>query len=400
MKQINEKLLSYQASMLRAKEKYLAIIGGTGVGKTFFLPRYLLFKMQKYPGHKWIVCAPTVQMLRNNPISYIITFFDSIGLRYDFNKSYMTMQCRFGTIHFISCETPDRMQGVHAKGIICDEAGMVSRLWWETAIQRVTFQKGQILLITTPYSHNWLKTDVYDEFLAGNKDFYIENPTCLANPYYPIEEYLRAKKRLPKWKFDMLYRAMFTKVNGLIYENYTTVEPFVIPDNWNIMRSIDFGFNNPLAVVWMAENPNTGEKYIFKEHKKSGCDIDQIDELLQKDQYSQSITYGDPENQEVMNTLKRRGVRIRNAKKDVMAGILLVNDLLKNKNVKIFSTCKHVIDELNTYQWETDKTGEFIDKPRKYNDHLMDSLRYLLYTSTPKESSFYNNWNKKRQAEA
>ena len=46
MKQINEKLLSYQASMLRAKEKYLAIIGGTGVGKTFFLPRYLLFKMQ------------------------------------------------------------------------------------------------------------------------------------------------------------------------------------------------------------------------------------------------------------------------------------------------------------------------------------------------------------------
>ena len=81
-----------------------------------------------------------------------------------------------------------------------------------------------------------------------------------------------------------------------------------------------------------------------------------------------------------------------------MAGILLTNDFLKNKEVKVFSSCKHIIDELNSYQWDTDKTGEFIDKPRKYNDHLMDSLRYLLYTSAPKESSFYNNWNKKEHA--
>lgn len=387
---IQEELLTYQANLLRSTKKFLALIGGTGVGKTFFLPRYLLFKMQEHPNHKWIVCAPTNQMLRANPIAYIMDFFKKIDLPFHYNATFMTLETRLGKVHFISAETPDRMQGIHAKGVVCDEAGMVSRLWWDTAIQRISFNKGQILLITTPYSHNWLKTEVYDEWLSGSADFHVENPTCLENPYYPVEEYARAKRRLPAWKFNMLYNAKFTKIDGLIYEKYSVCEPFAIPDHWPVYRSLDFGYNNPFAVVWAAEDLNNDTIYLFREHKQSGMDIDQIDKLLKNDRYSKAVTYADPENQEVMNTLKRRGANIRPSKKAVMPGILLTAEKFKIGKLVVFNTMKLVIDELDTYQWESDAAGGFIDKPKKYNDHLMDAVRYMIYTKEKKRSRFYS----------
>jgi PBSX family phage terminase large subunit len=317
-------------------------------------------------------------MLDRNPIKYITNFFNESGIPYEHNISKYTITTELGLIYFISAETPERMQGIHAKGIIGDEAGLYSRLWWDTAVQRVSFNEGQILLLTTPYTMNWLKTDFYDQWLNGDPDFHVENPKSTDNPFYPVKEYERAKKMLPDWKFKMLYDAQFTKPAGLIYPEYQTCKPFEIPHWWNRYRGLDFGVNNPFATSWLAEDYDTGDYYLYNEYKKTGLDIDQVYRVLESDK--DTLTYGDPENAEVMKTLYNRGVNIRKAKKDVMAGILDVQSLLKTGRLKIFDTLKNTIDELNTYQWEMDKNEEFLDKPLKKNNHLMDGLRYIVYT--------------------
>ncbi len=56
--------------------KIVALIGGTGCGKTFLLPIYLQYKAyEKYKltGEKVeiIVLAPTYKMLLRNPLKYI-----------------------------------------------------------------------------------------------------------------------------------------------------------------------------------------------------------------------------------------------------------------------------------------------------------------------------------------
>jgi len=110
---IHINLLPYQKRLLFSKKPYLALIGGTGTGKTYFLPRWLYVKMSQNPGEEWIVSAPTREMLKRNPVKYIRKFFDENGIKYEFNKADLVMEVKnLGVIYFISAETPDRMQEI------------------------------------------------------------------------------------------------------------------------------------------------------------------------------------------------------------------------------------------------------------------------------------------------
>jgi len=208
MKELEINLLDYQLRLLQSPAKYLGLIGGTGCGKTYFLPRWLLINMMNNPDNEWIISAPTIGMVKRNPVKYILKYFNEIELEYTYNKSEIIIENEFGIIYGISSTDSDRMQGIHAKGIIGDEAGLFPKQWWDVAVQRVSFTGGKILLTTTPYDPNhWLKLDFWDEWENGDKDYHIENPSSLQNPYYPESEYYKAKKRLPKWKFELLFEA-------------------------------------------------------------------------------------------------------------------------------------------------------------------------------------------------
>lgn len=378
--------LDYQDRLLFSDKKYLGLIGGTGCGKTYFLPRWLDIQMCAKPGEKWIVSAPTIPMLKANPISYVVDYFTENGIDYDHNKSALTIETDAGFIYFISALRPDRMQGIHAMGIIGDEAGLYPRLWWDTAVQRITFKIGaQILLLTTPYNLGWLKTEVYDAWTAGDSEFLVENPKSIDNWRYPKDRYYQAKEKLPDWKFKMLYEGKFERPAGLIYPGYQTCDAFPIPRTWRRIGGVDFGFNNPFAVVDIAEDPKTGNMYVYNEYTQSGLTIDDMDPVLNRMDRDHGGTrkvkrYGDYASKESLETLRGRGYSLKPARKDVMAGILFVAGLFKTGRLRVFSNLKHIIDELDGYQWEINKEEQITDKPVKHNDHIMDALRYALYT--------------------
>lgn len=371
-------LLPYQKQVVLSDKQIRAIIGGTGTGKTYLLPRWLYIAMLQFPGEEWIVSSPTIPMLKRNPIKYILNFLQEEKITHDYNKTEMVLRLPWGTVYFISAVDADRMQGIHPKGIFGDEAGLFPVAWWETALQRIAYRGGFIGLLTTPYALNWLKTEVWDKWLEGDPDIELRNPTSWDNPFYPRENIQKAKERLPDWKFRMRFEGQFTKPEGLIYPTYEVVDSFEIPPDWDIFIGMDTGYNNPTAIIWIAADPETETFYIFNEWKHSKKLPDDIVKALQG--YEDRIIYADPENAELLAILRKKGLRIRKAKKDVLAGITHVQGLFENRKLKVFSSCVKTIDELNSYMWDTDKTGEFIDKPAKYNDHLMDALRYALFT--------------------
>lgn len=377
MSKLNINLLPYQMRLQKATNKYLALIGGTGSGKTYFVPRWLYGKMNEYPNNEWIVSSPSIKMLKRNPVKYIKNFFDANNIKYEYNQSDMVMKLDIGVIYFISAETPDQMQGVHAKGIIGDEAGLFDMLWYQTAIQRLGFTKGQMLLTTTPYYMNWLKTEILDNYLNGNTDFYVENPTSIDNPYYPKSEYYRAKERLPAWKFKMMYEGQFTKPAGLIYDDYEIIDDIEIPANWEKFRGLDFGHNHPSAMIWIAKHPSKEEYYIYKEWKQSGLNYYQIRDAVKQENI---LTYADWAQRIDLETLVTDGCNVVFADKSVIAGILYVYSLFQTRKMKVFKSCKFTVDELNTYEWDMDKTENLLEKPKKINDDLVDCIRYSAYS--------------------
>jgi phage terminase large subunit len=42
------------------------------------------------------------------------------------------------------------------------------------------------------------------------------------------------------------------------------------------------------------------------------------------------------------------------------------------------------LDEVKNYKWKTDHDGNTLDEPVKFRDHLMDAMRYAIYTKFAK----------------
>ncbi|MDB4726493.1 terminase family protein [bacterium] len=393
---INLKLLDYQEQVLISKAPYLGLIGGTGVGKTFFLPTFLFTKMVAKPGRQWIVSAPTIPTLKKNPIRYTTEFFDQYQIPYTYNKNELTITTEIGVIYFISAETPDAMQGIHAAGIIGDEAGLYSKLWWDTAVQRASLHKGTfILLLTTPYTMNWLKTSFYDLFMAGDKDYFLATvpirdkktnrivgrrmPWSGDNPYYNTKGIKRAFKTLPDWKFKMLYCAMFTRPAGLVFDTYEKCDPFDIPDDWYKYIGLDFGFNHPCGIIWIAKCPDTGVTYVYKEYKEVGKTTA---DLYMKIKEDEAICYADPAAAGTIADLQAMGLDIRKGLKDRKAGVLSLLAAFRTGELKVFSNLSRLIDELQTYHYLVDKQGDITEEMCKVNDDLIDPLRYAHFTSS------------------
>ncbi|KAH3689023.1 hypothetical protein DPMN_192278 [Dreissena polymorpha] len=79
---------------------------------------------------------------------------------------------------------------------------------------------------------------------------------------------------------------------------------------------------------------------------------------------------------EIIEEMRRKGVFASPCKKganSVLEGI----EWLQDRKIFIDESCKGLIEEIQTYQWEKDKkTGARIPKPIKVNDDGLDSIRY------------------------
>lgn len=374
--QITLRLLPYQERAFSSRKPVIAFIGGTGTGKTWLGARWCIVKALQLGGDH-LVISPSLKLMRRTIWKEIKNVLRSWDVEFVKNEADMIITLPNAQIYGVPADNPDRMEGVHARSAVFDEAGQVDRpSVFETAFRRLRYHKGQMLITTTPYRWNWLKK-LYDRALKGDPDVELISARTEENPFYPREEIRKAKENMPSWRFRMFYEGVFTKPLGLIYPDYRTVEPFRIPQGWLRIRGLDFGYNHPTAVLWLAKSPE-GVWYAYRELKKSELTLDDIYSILSQENIP---TYADPEMKQGLETLRKRGLDIRPAKKDVLAGISFVQGLFKQNKLLIFSDLSQTVAELSSYSWKLDATDQPLDQPVKENDDLMDALRYALFTA-------------------
>lgn len=79
-----------------------------------------------------------------------------------------------------------------------------------------------------------------------------------------------------------------------------------------------------------------------------------------------------------MEVLRRRGWPVVKAENDVLSGIRLTADALKDGRLVICEGCDDCLREMEEYVWDLD-AGEK-DRVRKEHDHAMDEMRYFAAT--------------------
>jgi hypothetical protein len=300
-------------------------------------------------------------------------------------------------IFLSSAENPDSLEAATAKAAWLDEAGQDSfkRATWDAIVRRLNIYRGRTLITTTIYNWGWLKTELYDRWMDGDKSIKVIHADSLMNPAFPREAWERAMNTMPSWKFDMQYRGRYSKPAGMIYDCFGAnciKKRFPIPDSWQRYVGMDFGTEST-AAVFLAKDPSNGDLYAYREYIGEKKSVPEHAEFLKDVSKGENIV-------KIKGGIKgEEGWRLayRNAGwyvtepsiKDVEEGINKVYALLKLNKLYFFDDLHESIDELSKYSRVLDENNNYLptDKIKEKEwMHILDALRYgcVEFNAAPK----------------
>jgi hypothetical protein len=297
----------------------------------------------------------------------------------------------WGRIILTSAESKGGLESATAKAAILDEAGLPTFTLddWEAILRRLSLSQGRVCAGTTLYNLGWLKSEIYDPWLSGDKDYEVIQFPSYINPAFPRAEYERAKRKMQDWKFAMFYDGKFAKPATLIYKDFDegtmVVDDFEIPYHWPRVLGVDFGGANTGALhlaesdrytdeglsIWYAYKCTLSGNKSTKEHV-----AEQI-ELL-KDVKEYEVTGGAPSETQPRMDWGEAGLYVEAPIiTDVESGIDRVTQLLKDNRLRVFRSLRGLRDELGRYQRKTDELGNPTTEILNKNAfHRNDMLRY------------------------
>jgi len=366
-----------QFAAWNATQRVVALIAGTGGGKTSFGAAWMLREaVERVPGGEFIALAPTYPMLNRVIIPRLLAALGPIGGALSKADGWITLP-NGSRVYLISADAPERAEGIHGHAVWLDEAGDMSPLMWEVARRRVGLHRGRILITTTPYNMGWLKSEVHDRWAAGDPEYFVSTFASIANPAYPREEFERARRDMSESRFAMFYLGEFRRASGLVYPDWAPArmlcEPFDVPAAWRRVIGLDLGWHNATAAVLLAESPD-GVVYVTNEHYAAETLLAEHAAALKA--WGAFRAFADPSGRQHIEELRRAGVWIAAANNDVLAGIDAVTKLIRSERLRVFrGRAPHLVAELEGYVWEQ-RDGQQLDRPRKQDDHAVDALRY------------------------
>lgn len=374
------RLHRYQSMALQLQNRFVALIAGTGGGKTYAGPMWLYREIDKHPKDNFWVVAPTYRMLSRATVPTLVEIFR--GTTYQGELLLSQGQYRLptgGMIWLGSADRPEGLEGGQARAAWLDEAGQMKRHVWIVMQARLGMLQGRVFITTTPYAVNWLYSDFYKLWVDGDPDYGVVQFPSTENPYYPVAEFERAQRSMSPELFEMRYCGQFRKMEGLIYPGWNAdniCDPFDIPEDWRRLGGVDHGYNNPNVILKAAMSPDD-VIYIYEEHYERNRLLSHHAENM-KD----GLRYvADPSGKREIVEYRYKGIDVIPGNNDVGLGINAMNERINTNRLKAFKgCCPNFCEEIEMYAWEepTERSQERRDKPMKVDDHAMDAGRYMV----------------------
>ena len=282
------------------------------------------------------------------------------------------------------------------------ENGILCWAWFEEAYQIETFDKfstvvesirgsiddsdffKQITVTFNPWSErHWLKSTFFDEDTKLNNTFSYTT-TFRVNEWLDdvdiarYEDLYRTNPRRARIVCD----GDWGVAEGLVFENFEVKEfDWVkkLKDKQVVAHGSDFGFTqDPTTLVSTIVDTQNKELWIYDEYYQRGMLTDEIYQMYLDKGLKNAKIIADSAEKRLITEIKRKG--ISNLKPSIkgQGSIMQGVQFIQGFKIYVHPTCEHTIEELNTYTFDQDKDGNWLNKPIDANNHLMDALRYSL----------------------
>jgi hypothetical protein len=381
-----------------SKARFVLVLAGTQGGKTSFGPWWLyreiltrgpgdyfaatssfdLFKLKMLPALRWLF-EETLRIGRYWTQMRILELADPEG-KFWAKRGDDPMWAR---IILRSANAPEGLESGTIKAAWLDEVGQPewTREAWEAILRRLSLYRGRCLGTTTVYGFGWLKEEWYDRWARGDPDYDVIQFASTENPAFPKEEFERARRSMPEWKFRMFYQGEFAKPENAVFQDFDpirhVVEPFEIPSHWPIVLGIDFGGANTAVVAIAVSSEGIG--YVCWEYKAGNLPaVEHVNRIRQAFRGREIFAYGgSPGETQYRLDWTMAGLAVQTPIiSDVGSSILKIIELLRTDRLRFFRTCAQTIDQVQDVRWKMTPQGpdEAIAAQRFY--HFVDALRY------------------------
>lgn len=357
--------------------------GGTRSGKTFSTLQFLHLVIPEAdgPGDVTSVVSETIPHLKRGAVR---DFERIVGRPLsacgEWNASTLTWTYANGArLEFFSTDSPDKVMGPARKRLFCNECNHIR---YETYRQLAVRTTGLILLDYNPAAMFWAIEKVETR----------ADCVCIRTTYEDNRDFLSADQVAEiesnrgdeKW-WKVYGLGEIGTLEGAVYD-FDTID--ALPEERSSLvevQGLDFGFtNDPTARVQVLAD--TGRKVLYCRQRCYRT------RMLNSDIIADLKADGVPPNVEVfadcaepksIEEIRRAGFRIMPCDKDAPVKsdkLAFQLQWMRGWRLLVTKDSLDLIEELRNYTWAQDKDGHPLNWPVDRFNHLLDALRYAVWT--------------------
>lgn len=236
-----------------------------------------------------------------------------------------------------------------------------------------------------PVKNKWLR----DMTKLAPEGTYLQRPirvlmvTYKDNPFLSREEQATIEGLADSdEEYNKIYRlGEWATPTNIIFDNWAIVENF--PEITDYGYGLDFGYANPTALVWCGVKDET-DLYLREEIYETKLHNMQLVERFAQVGVNRGgdVIVADSAEPAYIDEIADAGYNVYPCEKTggqgqasfVRTGI----DRMKRYRIHIHKDSTHLIEEFGQYKWRSNKDGEVLDEPVKFQDHGIDAARYYV----------------------
>ena len=346
--------------ILTDSDKRITVMqGGSRSGKTYNILIWFIVKLLQENGKTLTIVRQSLPSIKGTVLRDFVDILGRLGIYSEdnHNKTDQIYSLNGNIVEFVSADQPQKIRGRARNYLFCNEA---NELTYEAWMQLIMRTEGKIVI---DYNPSDLSSWIYDSVIPrDDADFHIT--TFRDNPFLPKElvlELERLKDADPNyWTIYGLGERGLSQ--DLIYSHWKTTEQ--MPEDGEVVYGLDFGFNVPSSLIKIVfvEGSAYVQELIY-EPKLTTADLVEKMKQIGIDRYDE--IYCDAAEPKTIEEMIRNGFNAKPANKDVTEGIRTV----KATPLIIHESSVNLLKEVKNYRWKTDRNGNKLDAPVKFNDH-------------------------------
>lgn len=367
--------------MLKLTARKRVIQGGTSAGKTFGVIPILIDKALKYPGTEISIVSESIPHLRRGALKDFLKIMVWTK-RMDekkFNRSLLTYRFDNGSyIEFFSADQPDKLRGARRNVLYINEANNVD---FESYQQLAIRTSNEIWIDFNPTSEFWAHTEVLKDTDAELLILTYKDNEAL--PTTIVDEIEKAKQKAKTssywdnwWKVYGL--GQIGALQGGVFENWEQID--TIPNEAKLLAyGMDFGFTNDpttLTAIYQYNGKHILDEVIYQTQLTT-MDLNNL--MKQKGVVKGKSIYADSAEPKTIRELNNMGWSVKSSEKG-KDSILFGIDKMQREEFLVTKNSVNLVKELRSYIWDTDKSGQRLNKPIDNYNHAIDGIRYYFTT--------------------